>query len=1042
VSESGLIAKLLRNHPLANIAFAVVIVLGAMSYLSMPREQDPEINFNFVVITTVLPGASADDVETRVTNPLEDAVRNVQDIRFVSSASRESVSLITVRFRELPERIFDKRVNDLRREIQNKANQELPADIVEPDVLEITTSNGFPTAAVALIGQADDEALRAMGYQVQKEIERIDGVDRVLALGLNDPELTVNLSAQALAARGLTAVDASDAVSAWFRDSFAGRIGVGNAEWMVRLLGQDPSPEFLAGIPVQRAGSELRTPLDQLGTVERSREKAAQKISVDGQPAVLLSISKRGQVNTLTLLDNLNAYLKDQNAKLAPLGMRLLLTDDQTIPTRTALGIMESNALISLLLVLAVCWVFLGTRISLLVASGVVFSIAGTLWVLNLLGSTLNVQVFVGIVVVLGMLVDDAIVIVEDIYYRIERGAQALPAALASIHSVFAPVTASVATTMAAFLPLILLPGIVGQFLSVIPMVVVLGLAISLIEAYWILPTHVVALKPRDPDRPLHRVQAWRTRFTFWLRLRYTRLLIVVLRRTWIAWALALGVLVIAIGGLTSGRVKFEFFAFDPLRVFYVNVDLPPSASLAQTLRETERVAEHVRAHIAPEALRAITVQTGLKFTEQEPLYGDQYGQVIVSLNPREAHPNESSDWVAALRPELEKFPGAGAISFIVLTGGPPNTLPINLRVRADDFGELRAATNAVKAIIAEIPGVKDLTDDESPGRPQLKLSLDREAITNAGLSPLAVSRLIRLHGEGEIVSDLRDDGEKVEVRVRIAERTLEDIDQLLNDPIALPNGGTTTLGALTARELGVGRGTIRHFKLKRSITVSADLEPGTTNTLAAVEKIQQAWKTVGLQHPNASLDFSGEFEDIQESLNAMLGLFVLGMGLIYLILATQFRSYFQPFLILTTVPFAFTGVAIGLLVSGYPMSLYTLYGTIALAGVAVNSAIVLMDAANDRIQSGMSLLHATIYAARRRMVPILMTTSTTIAGLTTLAFGIGGKSLLWGPVAASLFWGLLVSTVLTLFVIPVLYRAVMRRSGLVLAANQRSSRF
>jgi multidrug efflux pump subunit AcrB len=205
---------------------------------------------------------------------------------------------------------------------------------------------------------------------------------------------------------------------------------------------------------------------------------------------------------------------------------------------------------------------------------------------------------------------------------------------------------------------------------------------------------------------------------------------------------------------------------------------------------------------------------------------------------------------------------------------------------------------------------------------------------------------------------------------------------------------------------------------------------------VAAVEIIRTQWDKIRARHPNADIDFSGEFEDIQESLDAMGALFLLGVGLIYLILATQFRSYWQPFLVLTTIPFAFCGVVLGLALVGFPLSLYTLYGSIALAGVAVNSAIVLMDAANSRLAQGMSLLHATIYAGRRRVVPIIMTTSTTIAGLTTLAFGIGGKSLLWGPVAASLFWGLLVSTVMTLYVIPSLYRWSMRRSPSIRAAR------
>jgi multidrug efflux pump subunit AcrB len=276
----------------------------------------------------------------------------------------------------------------------------------------------------------------------------------------------------------------------------------------------------------------------------------------------------------------------------------------------------------------------------------------------------------------------------------------------------------------------------------------------------------------------------------------------------------------------------------------------------------------------------------------------------------------------------------------------------------------------------------------------------------------------------------MRHKGEKVELRVRGAEQAQRDIMAVLNDPIALPSGGITTFAALTSSETDTGRGTIRHYNLRRAITVEAELDLDVNNTVAANDALLEGWEEIKGRFPNTDLDFSGELDDIQESLDAMLGLFMLGLGLIYLILATQFRSYFQPLLILATVPMAFTGVVFGLIITGNPLSLYTMYGVIALTGIAVNSAIVLIDAANVRIKAGMRPLHATVYAARRRVIPILMTTGTTIAGLFSLAIGLGGKSLLWGPVASSIVAGLGVASTLTLFVIPTLYRLFMRGHG------------
>jgi multidrug efflux pump subunit AcrB len=1021
----GLLAALIRNHPLANITFAVVILLGLYSYASMPREQDPEINFNWVNISTGLPGASAADVENRLTNPLEDALRNVQDVKFVASSSREGVSNILVRFRDMPERQFDKRVNDLRREIQNKAAAELPTEASDPVVLEITTSNGFPTAMVLLTGQAPDETLRYAARQVREDLQRIAGVDRVLALGFHEPELQVEFDRAALAARGVNAVQLADALRLWFRDVFAGKLKTAGEEWLVRVGGTSADPAHIGAFALSVDGG-ASVPLDAVARVRRGHEPPRELAATAGQPAVLLSVTKVSRVNTLQLVERIGAYIARQNTVLASQGLRLQLADDQTIPTRDALGVMQSNALIGLLLVLGVCWLFLGSRIATLVALGVVFSISGAFILLDATGNTLNVSVLLGIVIVLGMLVDDAVVIVEAIYFRLQRGADAFAASLEALREVGLPVLAAVATTVAAFLPLMLLPGIVGKFMFVIPFVVTVGLVVSLLEAIWMLPAHVSALGPRALTGS--RTQRLRERWTHRLRIAYTRALVHVMRRPRRYLGLALGLFLGAIGAIAGGAVKLQFFAFDPLRLFYVNVDMPADASIEATLARTAEIEALVREQLREGEARSLVSLAGIKFTEMEPVYGDHYGQVTVSLNPARPGDRSVDELIAALRPLIEGAPGPSRNSFLKMAGGPPAAKPISVKVRGDDFVALRAATAAVKRLVEEVPGARDVVDNDNAGRPEFSLEVDVDAARRAGLEPGAVARLVRLHVDGEVVADLRHRGEKTELRVRAQPRELGRIDDLLADPIALPGGGTTHLGALLRAESGTSPGLIRHWNLRRAITVEADLAPGSTDTVTANAMLREGWERLRAQYPGVDLDFSGELDDINESLAAMGPLFLLGLGLIYLILAAQFRSYYQPLLILVTVPLAFTGVTLGLLVSGNPLSLYTLYGVIALTGIAVNAAIVLIDAANQRRAAGMRTLHATLYAARRRVIAVLMTTGTTIAGLFSLAFGIGGESLLWGPVAASIVWGLAFSTVLTLFVVPVLYRQFMKQ--------------
>ena len=1021
--------QLYLNHPLANILFAVVILLGALSYVSMPREQDPEINFNWVNVITVLPGASASDVEKLVTKPLEDAIKTVADVRFVSSSSRESASSILIRFHDISARVFDKRVNDLRREIQNKANQELPKNIEDPQILEITTSNGFPTVQVLLAGQADDEALRFNARLIKDDLERLTGVDKVMASGLRDPELLVTFDPARLAGSGLAATDVADSVAAWFRDTFAGKLRAGEEQWLVRIVGQDADPEYVSRISLSPAGdARLTIPLSSVARAERTREEPRQLVSYLKRPAVFMAVSKKSYTNTIDLVERVDGYIAAKNKLLAASGLELVLIDDQTIPTRDAIGVMESNAVLGLALVLALCWVFLGAKVSVLVSLGVPFALAGTFAVLNAAGFTVNISVLLGAVIALGMLVDDAVVVAEAIYYRVERGQEAMAATLDGIKEVFAPVMSSVATTIAAFLPLMLLPGIVGKFMFVIPFVVTLALAISLIEAFWMMPAHVLASR-LDLSQP-SRMQRWRNRFNHKIRLRYAQALMYVMRRP--KRFLGVGALLLtgAVLAVVLGAVRVQFFAFDPIRLFYVNVDMPAGVALEETLRNAEAAEERVRRHLKEGEARALISIAGIKFTDIEPLIGEAYGQVAVALHPRRDSMREVSEIVAAMRADVAATPGRGKITFLQISGGPPLTKPINVKVRGDEYAELRAAADAIKAIAVAIPGARDVADDDLAGRPEFTLKLDADALASAGLNAGQVARLIRLHVDGEIVAVTRDKGEKLEVRVRGPHAARSDVASLLDDPIVLPNGSRTTLGALVRPAAREGKGVIKHHNLRRAITVEADLDKTKTDTVQANNILKAGWEKVRARYPNVDLDFSGELDDIQESLDAMAVLFLLGLGLIYLILAAQFKSYFQPLLILVTVPLAFTGVTLGLLVSNHPLSLYTLYGVIALTGIAVNSAIVLMDAANERLKAGMSLVHASVYAARRRVVPIVITSSTTIAGLFSLAFGIGGKSLIWGPVAASIVWGLGFATLLTLFLIPLLYRLTMGKAA------------
>lgn len=1014
--------KLLRNHVLTNLTFLLVMAMGWLAYFQLPREQDPSINFNWVQVWTFWPGATATDVEKRVTEPLEEGIERVKDIKFVSSTSREGVSSILVRFTELDGDDFDKRMTDLRREIQAQ-QEELPEDVEQPDIQAISSSNAFPTATLVVTSQRSEESLQSAARIIREDLARLNGVQNVTSAGARDPELHVNFLPASLLGLGISPVDLANTVREYFQDLAAGDIAIGGQRWLVRIIGTSSETAHIESFPVVSAQGEV--PLRSIAEIRLGRADPQDLVRFQGESAVMLSVFKADKANNIEILEQIASYIEEKNRLTPSTGVRVLLLDDQTQPTRAAIEVMERNAIYGLLMVLFATWIFMGFRIAMLTSIGIPFVLASTFWVLGAADQTLNVTVLLAIVISLGMLVDDSVVVAEAIYAQISKGQTGMLAVRNALQEVGMPVVTAVLTTIAAFLPLMLLPGVLGDFMRVVPVVVSVALVISLVEAFWMLPAHVIQF--HGDLGSSGRLHASRVRATRWIRNFYGRTMISGLRRPVVIACMALALFVGAFAVILTGSVKVDFFATDLFRLFYVNVQMPPGTSLESTSEKLQQIEEVLVSHILPNEARGVISYAGQQFTDKELLIGYDKGQIFVSLNPAEPGGRNVVEIMDAMREAVSAVPGPVQISFMRRKTGPPTSKPISIKLRGNDIEEIRAATAALVDVLATAPGVHDITDDDSEGGMMLSLRLDADAITRTNLSPSDVARAIRLYADGEVVASMQDSGEKVEVRVRAKPGQLQDIKYFLDYPIGMGDKGEVPIGELVEFQKIEAVGNIRHQDFRRAVTLEADLDPVVIDTLTANRIVQNHWKEISPQYPGVTLDYSGELDDIQESLGAMAALFILGMGLIFLILGTQFKSYILPILVLATVPMAFTGVVLGLLLSGNPMSLFTLYGAIALAGISANDTIVMISAANANLNRNLPVAMAIAQAARRRVIPILITSLTTIAGLYSLAVGLGGESLMWGPVATAIIWGLSVSTLLTLYITPALYSAVMK---------------
>jgi len=1013
------VPSLFRSHRLADLVWLIVLLLGAWAYLAMPRAQYPEVNLNWVAVAAVWPGAAAQDVERELAVPLETAARRVTDVSLVTTASRDHVATLLIRFRDMPQARFERQLAALDREIRQAA-ADFPKEARAPQVIELTSSNFFPTAMVAVSGGAADGRICERAEAVRTQLENLPGVARVMAYGLPNRELEVRFDPEALMRERISPETLTQAVMDQAHTYPAGMADVSGRRYAMRVEGLGANPDLLAELPIPTADGR-QVPLSRVAQVRLDVSHTRELVHLNGRPAVLLSIIKGEGVNSLALTDTIRDYVVRQNRVV---GLpRLSLVDDQSQATREAIGVMEANALFGLAVVLAVTWFFLGSRMALLSSLGVPFALAGMFLVLHLAGQTLNVSVLLGVAIVLGIPLDDAVVVADAIRVRLAAGLDRLAAVKGALAEVAQPVTASVFATCLAFAPLLFLPGLMGRFMFVTPLTVIATLLMSLLASLWLLPRHAVSWGGCGTECAQGR--GWRIRMARGLRRAYGRGLAWAFRHGAMV-ALAFGALLLT-AGLALGLewVKPRWFASDPLRIFNLNVQAPAASPLKATLEATEAVERIARGVARPDELTATLSMAGLQFTPRELALGEHLGQVTVALAPESSGARGVDAFVADLRQAL-KAAGHTNVTVQVLSADLPMLSSLSLRLTGAPLDRLAAAAQDLSAALAGTPGFTDTDDDTRFSQPRLTLKLDVAAAATAGLDPLKLAALLRLHFEGLPVGKVMDGENRLELVVRGSPMDEATMQRWLSRPWRLPDGRSVDPGRLFTLHMESAPGELRRVNAERTATVIAAFDQNRLTAGEAVAQVNAVWRKVGQRHPGVKLAQGGELDDVKASLNGLLVLLALGLLLMYALLALQFGRLVLPLVILATAPMALAGVVIGLWISGQPITLYTLYGGVALSGVAVNASIVLASAGEDRLAQGMHPLRAAFHAARRRLLPIIITTLTVIGGLVALAFGWGGDSLLWGPVASAIVWGLAVATPLTLFVTPLMHGWLM----------------
>ena len=1017
----SIIALSVRNPVLVNILMAMIIIVGLFAFLELPRELISEVDFNWVMIIIPYPGASSEEVEQLVVIPIEEEIQDVPDIDEIISTSTEGSGFIMVKFGTIDDELFRIRKLDIKSEIDKVVN--LPEDTRKDMIIkEFDTTEMIPIVTLNLSGPLSELEMRRLAVDIRSRILKITGVAKAELVGTHERQVWVELDPDKLEAHGISPDMVSSAITMANRNVPAGKVMAGREELLLRTIGRFKNADRVGEVIIRSTkGGDALTVRD-VATITDGFEERRTESHLDGEKAVSLNIAKRSQASTVKIIDEIRKLVKELEPTL-PAGAKLSITGDTSIQIDETMSILRNNATLGMLLILIFLYLAIGARNALFVALGIPVTFLSTFIFMYYTGNSINGNSLFGLILVIGIVVDDAIIIIENCYRHYQMGKSLKEAAVEGSAEVAFPVVAATLTTVAAFLPLMLMPGIMGKFMKLIPIVVCLVLTASMIEAFVILPSHFAEWTSKK-TKPMP-TPSWLLKAQEWYKKTLTHLLNN--RKKVLA---GLIILFIASSGIIP-IVGLELFGAEEINHFQVFIETPTGTSLEVT-NEVLKDVEIAAGKLPKEEVVAIQGISGLMRTESDWIFANNVGEVMIELVTKKQGRRELDEIITDLRNRISNIPGIAKLSLRKLHSGPPTGRPIDIRIFGRDFDKLEQITTKFKDYLATIEGVVDIQDNWKSSKREIRVEVDEPAAAYYGLDLAKIAFFVRTAFEGQISTTYRDGNDEVEVLVRYPknfEKNMESINRL-KIPGTGPDGRIVWIPFLSVAKLEITDAwpKIDRLDQERYIAVFADIDPEHSNELMAInEKAISYWTDVlSKQYPGYHIDSGGEFKEFEESFAALGRLFLIGVFLIFVILGGQFKSFIQPFIILFTIPFAFIGSMIGLLISGSPFSIVVMYGIVALAGVAVNDAIVMIDFVNSARARGVGAMESLIESGALRLRPILLTTVTTVGGLLPTALGLGGRSESWAPLANVIVFGMLASTLMTLFVIPCIYRILI----------------
>ena len=1016
VDRDGLIGYLARHPVACNLLMTIMLLVGAWSLTRLNTQFFPSFDIEAIAVAVKWTGASAEDVEAAITEPIERELLGIGEVKEMISTSSRGSARISLEYEEGTD--MDVALDQVKERVAAVRN--LPAPAEEP---VITRALNYEAVARLLVVGSDYRTLRPIVRRIEREL-LANGIAKIDIVGLQREELAIQVPSAALHELDMSLTDIAQRISALSVDLPAGSVGRDEASKQLRALEQQRDETGFERLALRSGDDGRLLTVGDVATVERRARTGEVRTTFDGRPAVSMLLSRAGSSDSLDAARMLHEWLEEHRNQWPP-GVDVFAYDESWELIRERTLLLLKNGASGLILVIAVLYLFLNSRVAFWVTVGIPVSFMAALAVLYWIGGSINMISLFALIMAFGIIVDDAIVVGEDALTRRRAGAASLDAARGGARRMLAPVLASSLTTVAAFMPLMLVGGIIGKILFDIPLVVICVIIASLIESFLILPGHLH-----------HSFQSASTARTSALRIRldgaferfrngtFLRLVTAAVRRPWTTLSVAVAALLLTAGLLAGGRLAFTFFPTPEGQILFAGVNFaagtPPErverfvAHLEDSLKETE-------AHFGEELVDLAVARLGEKEQahRQRGSRGDQFASLRVQLVEPDHRATRNTEFIAAWRERIELAPGIESLSVTEVRPGPPGR-DIEVSLTGTDAGDLKAAALDVAAVLTAVPGVSGIEDDMPFGQEQLIVRLTPQASV-LGLTVAEVSNQLRAAYDGRIAQIFQHEGEEIEVRVVLPNRERYDMASLENLAVSLPGGGVMPL--LTAVDIETRRGfdTLRHSDGRLAVKVSADVDAAATNSNVVIAGLAAGPLPAITARHGVEWSFRGRQENQEETLSDMAWGAGLAFALIYLVLAFVFGSYGWPLVVMAAIPFGLVGAIVGHWLLGIDLTVLSLFGFFGLSGIVVNNSIILVSFYKELKLRGMPWRDAIAEASRLRLRAVLLTSLTTIGGLTPLLFETSVQAQFLVPMAVSIAFGLAVATFMVLLLVPAL---------------------